>query len=367
MKLAGIGTAVPTHAIQQEDAARRAIELGTTWKHQRTLRALYLRSGVQQRHTVVMESPGAGLPPEQTFYTASSGPADRGPTTAQRMQKYEQAAGELAESASRAAICSARILPSAVTHIVTVCCSGFAAPGVDVTLIDRLNLSRDVERVHVGFMGCHGALNGLRVARGLVAATPGACVLLCAVELCSLHHQYTDDPEQLVANALFADGAAAVIVQEDSTGVPAWQLVSQASTVVPNTAEMMSWKIGDHGFAMSLSPQVPEVIRRELKPWLSKWLRQSALEIDQVRSWAIHPGGPRILSAAADALGLAPVQLTESRQILATHGNMSSPTVLFILQRVMATADSSPCVLLAFGPGLTIEAGLVRNQDAAPQ
>ncbi len=361
MTLTGAGTAVPTHTIRQEDAARIAVELGTTRKHQRTLRALYLRSGVKQRHTVVMESRGEGQPPEQTFYPASSGPTDRGPSTAQRMQKYEQEAAGLAESASRGAICSAGISASDITHIVTVCCSGFAAPGVDVALVDRLNLSRDVERVHVGFMGCHGALNGLRVARGLVAATPGACVLLCAVELCSLHHQYTDDPEQLVANALFADGAAAVVVQEGVAGGAGWQFVSQASTVLPDTSEMMSWRIGDHGFEMSLSPQVPDVIRRELKPWITRWLSRTALEVDQIRSWAIHPGGPRILSAAAEALGLTPDQLTDSRQILETHGNMSSPTVLFILQRVMASPHSSPCVLLAFGPGLTIEAALVQS------
>ena len=222
------------------------------------------------------------------------------------MRKYEAAAIGLAESACRNAMANAAATPQEITHVVTVSCSGFAAPGIDLALIDRLGLSRDVERIQVGFMGCHGALNGLRVAQGCTATRSDACVLLCAVELCSLHHQYTDNPEQLVANSLFADGAAALIGRPSVVSRQEWQLTAQASTVLPGTSDMMSWRIGDHGFEMSLSPQVPEVIHRELKLWLANWLSRQGLSIDRIRGWAIHPGGPRILSAVSDALGLAP-------------------------------------------------------------
>ncbi len=366
MTLAGLGTAVPPFAIPQDHAARVAVQLATTWKHQRSLATLYQLSGVKQRYSVVLEQLAEGMLPEQTFYPASTGPSDRGPTTAQRMRKYETAAIGLAESACQSAITNAAVAPHEITHFVTVSCSGFVAPGIDLALIDRLGLSREIERIQVGFMGCHGALNGLRVAQGCTATRSDACVLLCAVELCSLHHQYTDNSEQLVANALFADGAAALIGRPPVASRQEWRLTSQASTVLPGTSDMMSWRIGDHGFEMSLSPQVPVVIHRELKPWLANWLSRQGLSIDRIRGWAIHPGGPRILSAVSDALDLSAESLATSRKILETHGNMSSPTVLFILQQLWQSPDHSPCVMLAFGPGLTIEAALVQQAPIAP-
>lgn len=366
MTLAGLGTALPPFAIQQEHAARIAVLLATTWKHQRALPTLYQFSGVKQRYSVVLEQFADDMLPEQTFYPTATDPSDRGPTTAQRMRKYEEAAIGLAESACRNAFANAAATPQEITHVVTVSCSGFTAPGIDLSLVERLGLSREIERIHVGFMGCHGALNGLRVAQGCTATRSDACVLLCAVELCSLHHQYTDDPEQLVANALFADGAAALIARPSDGNCHEWQLTAQASTILPGTSDMMSWRIGDHGFEMSLSPRVPEVIHHELKPWLANWLSHQGLSIDRIRSWAIHPGGPRILSAVSDALGLTAESLATSRKILETHGNMSSPTVLFILQQLWRSPDNSPCVMLAFGPGLTIEAALLHQGPMAP-
>ncbi len=186
----------------------------------------------------------------------------------------------------------------------------------------------------------------------------GNKVLLCCVELCSLHHRYAADPQQVVANALFSDGAAAIIGRAD-TGAVSWRLVDQFSEVLPETSDLMAWQIGDHGFDMRLSPQVPTVIKRMLKPWLSAHLSRHALDIQNVKSWAIHPGGPRVLTACADALGLDYAILGPSQAILAEYGNMSSPTVLFILERLRAQIDTLPCVVLAFGPGLSIEAARI--------
>ena len=184
-------------------------------------------------------------------------------------------------------------------------------------------------------------------------------MLLCAVELCSLHHQYHWQPDQIVANALFADGAAALVVRAETVAQGGWRVVDQRSVVIPDSTELMHWRIGDHGFQMTLSTQVPQVICDKLQPWLAAWLDEHGLDVGSVGSWAIHPGGPRILEACAQAMGLDAARLVDSQEILAEFGNMSSPTVLFILDRLRRRDAPRPCVMLAFGPGLTIEAALL--------
>ena len=233
------------------------------------------------------------------------------------------------------------------------------APGVDIGLIETLGLRRSVSRTHIGFMGCHGALNGLRIAAALSKTITGCKVLLCCVELCSLHHQYVADPQQIVANALFSDGAAAIVGSDTDAEDRRWRLVDQFSEILPDTNEMMAWRIGDHGFDMRLSPQVPSVVKEALRPWLDAQLARHGMAIEDVRSWAIHPGGPRILTACAESLGLDDGCLEPSQRVLADYGNMSSPTVLFILDRLRGQTDHLPCIVLAFGPGLSIEAALL--------
>lgn len=356
--LSGVSTAVPQHSIAQTDAAQLAVELGVTNKYRRSLDTMYRMSGVKRRHSVLLDSSDSDST-QQSFYAPAAGPEDFGPTTATRMEKYEATATDLALEASRKAIAASGIPVSKITHLVTISCSGFAAPGVDLALIEQLGLSRDVERAHVGFMGCHGALNGLRVARGWAAADPEACVLVCAVELCSLHHQYTEHAQQLVANALFSDGACAFLVHQQEGSDSGCRLISQASHVIQETSEMMSWKIADHGFQMTLSPKVPEIIVQVLRPWMANWLGKAGLTIADIGSWAVHPGGPRILAATAESLELPFDALQHSEAILASHGNMSSPTVFFILERIRSLTPSGPTVMLGFGPGLTIEAALL--------
>ena len=296
----------------------------------------------------------------QSFYEPARSDEDCGPTTAQRMQLYERWAVHLAREAAGRALRRAAVVAEQVTHLVTVSCTGFSAPGFDLQLIEQLGLPAGVARTHVGFMGCHGAMNGLRVAKAFAESDSESRVLLCAVELCSLHQQYGWHPERIVANALFADGAAAVVGKGDSRrNTTSWRIVASGSTVLPDSGDLMSWRVGDHGFEMTLSPQVPDLIRRDVRHWLQRWLASSGLAIGDVPSWVIHPGGPRILKACAEALGLSDEQMRPSQQVLAEFGNMSSPTVLFILERLMQADAGRPCVMLAFGPGLTIEAALL--------
>jgi predicted naringenin-chalcone synthase len=353
--IAGIGTAVPPHRIAQADAAEIARPFACqTAAQERLFHEIYRRSGVETRHGVVLEESEGELAHRQAFYTHAN------PSTRDRMRKYEENAGGLAVAAATRSLEDAGTAPVPITHVVTVSCSGFHAPGFDMVLIKQLGLSPDVARTHVGFMGCHGLINGLRVAQAYVEADPSACILLCAVELCSLHHQYGWTSEQIIANALFADGAAALLVRTIGSHTDgAYRLLATGSTVIADSEAAMSWRIGDHGFAMTLGTDVPELIGRHVTPWLSDWLARKGLDIRSIGSWAIHPGGPRILATFGEAAGLDGTALGPSYRVLAEYGNMSSPTIAFILDRLRSASAPRPCVALAFGPGLTVEAALL--------
>jgi predicted naringenin-chalcone synthase len=369
-EILGLGTALPEHSIVQSEAATFATTcLAGEAESDRAatlVEALYRRSGVRSRHSVVLETSTTIVPASQTFYGESDSPDDRGPSTQDRMQRYEATASLLAVQASRKALEAAELDPQQVTHLITVSCSGFSAPGFDLALINELHLSANVARTHVGFMGCHGALNALRVARAFAAADPEAIVLICALELCTLHHQYGWDPQRIVANSLFADGSAAIVGRgfkpNRNADRPQIRLIDSGSRVLPETAHMMTWKIGNHGFEMTLSPEVPDVITRMLPQALSDFLKPHGLSIDEIPSWAIHPGGPRILKACADVARLSPQQLAPSEEVLARCGNMSSPTVLFILDDLIVQHTAWPCVMLGFGPGLNVEMALLTGE-----
>ncbi len=355
VSIAGIGTAVPPHRIAQSEAAEIARPFACkTPAQERLFHEIYRRSGVETRHGVVLDRSQGDLACRQNFYTLAS------PSTRDRMRVFEANAGPLAIAAAGRALEGTSIDRGRITHIVTVSCSGFHAPGFDIALIKELGLTADIARTHVGFMGCHGLINGLRVARAYIEADPSTCVLLCAVELCSLHHQYGWNSEQIIANALFADGAAALLLRRASgDDLGSYQIVATGSTLIPDCDDAMSWRIGDHGFTMTLSSNVPELIGRHVRPWLEGWLSRHGLAIPSVGSWAIHPGGPRILATFGESAGLARDAIEPSYRVLADYGNMSSPTVAFILDRLHNAGAARPCVALAFGPGLSVEAALL--------
>lgn len=359
LSIAGLGTAVPEHSITQEEA----VELHATLceidpDRRRTLHALYRRSGVLRRHSALLERSTGPLLERQAFFPPARDDRDPGPSTSARMEQYEVHAPALAARASSAALRAAGTRPDEVTHVVTVSCTGFMAPGVDARLIDALGLPATAQRTHVGFMGCHGALNGLRVADSVVHTDSEATVLVCSVELSTLHFAYGWNPEMMVPNALFADGAAALVGRTSARNPTAWRLASSATLLMADTAGDMSWRIGNHGFRMTLSARVPSLIEARLGEWLRAWLCDNQLSVAEIGSWAIHPGGPRILGAVERALGLDPTRTRVSREVLAGFGNMSSATVFFTLDRLRAEGAPGPCVALALGPGLVAEAAL---------
>jgi len=362
----GIGTALPPAVISQPDALRIARALAHPTDEQATwLPSIYRGAGVAARHTAlgnaVMRDMLDGSAHTSSPYLPTGAAVDHGPTTAQRMQHYAELAPPLAVQAAAAALGPSGLKGADLTHLVTVSCTGFIAPGMDLALIRALGLPATVQRTHIGYMGCHGALNGLRVAQAFSAAEREARVLLCAVELCTLHYHYGWDAQKVIANALFADGAAAVVGVSDAAVPPeVWRVAATGSCLIPDSETAMSWTIGDHGFEMSLSKTVPRLIAVHLRPWLEGWLHQHGVAVDQVGSWAVHPGGPRILDAVEESLCLPRGATDVSRAVLAQHGNMSSPTILFILDRLRAAEAPRPCVALGFGPGLMAEAILFR-------
>ena len=356
----GVGTAVPPNAISQDAAAAAAAQYGcVSPEQQRQLKAVYRLSRVKKRHSVVLESDSRSGEVRQVFFPPMRGDDDRGPTTADRMAKYEREAPALGARAATIALQNAGRQAGDVTHLVTVSCTGFSAPNFDLGLVRELGLPWTVARTHVGFMGCHGALNGLRVAGGYADSDPGACVLLCAVELCSLHYQYGWNGNLVVSNGIFADGAAA-LVGGAAPGPPGddWVLARSGSSLLEDSAELMAWRIGNHGFEITLSARVPGVIEHALGPWLDGWLASQSLTRDSIATWAVHPGGPRILESVAAATGISRDDYAISQEVLAEFGNMSSPTILFILNRLRQRAAPRPCLALGFGPGLAVEAAL---------
>jgi predicted naringenin-chalcone synthase len=359
-----VGTALPPTAVAQTDALRVAQALcGRTEEETAWLATVYAQIGIDTRHLVlgpeVVQDMREGTRHTGSPFLPAGTEDDRGPTTGQRMQHYARLAPPLALRSARVALEKSGLPAGALTHLITVSCTGFRAPGVDVALIEGLGLAPTVQRTHVGYMGCHGALNGLRVARAFTDADRGARVLLSAVELCSLHYAYGWAPHQMIANALFADGAASVVgVAAEEAPAGAWRLAATGSCLVPGSTDAMTWTIADHGFEMTLAKSVPGLIARHLRPWLEGWLAEHGVALGQVGSWAVHPGGPRILTAVEEGLALAPEALATSRAVFAAHGNMSSPTVLFILDRMRRAGAARPCVALGFGPGLMAEAAL---------
>jgi predicted naringenin-chalcone synthase len=346
-RLLAIGTAAPRGRLDAAGSLRIAGLLSPGVEPTK-LRELYEGAGVSCRGSVLIDEDA-----RQDLYT---GDAPRGPGTAARLARYYDAACALGAEAAARALARAETPCAAVTHVVTVSCTGAQSPGVDHGLIERLGLSRDVSRTHIGFMGCHGGINGLAVASSIVRAEPGAVALVACVELCSLHYHVGGSWDQQVANAIFADGAACAVVGSAGNGPV---LGAFGSRVFPGTAGLMRWSIGDHGFEMGLSVRVPGVLRRSVGAWMDEWLGLRGLSRSDIAGWAVHPGGRDILEGVRQGLGLPAESMEASRRVLAEHGNMSSGTVLWVVDSMLGAGMRGRVVAMSFGPGLSGEAVLL--------
>lgn len=362
-----MGTAVPAFRGSQADIAAfltRVAEAQPDCPPQfgRYAQFLARTSAIEHRHTVLADY-SVNDPSAFTFFPPTWA-IDPSPSTADRMAVYRTESVKLAEVAARRAIADAGLPATAITHLVLSTCTGFFAPGPDVMLMERLELGPQVQRSILGFMGCYAGLNGMRAADHIVRAEPDAVVLQVAVELCSLHFQTDADLESLVANMLFADGAAAAVYRsQPGRRELAPTVVRTASSVSNETRDQMGWAIGDHGFVMSLSDRVPRHLHDEAPRFVADLFSQSSLQAGPTNAaWAIHPGGKKILQALQKALGLETDDLQPSFDVLRDYGNMSSATILFVIDRVLRRWDprrTGSMVAMSFGPGLTMEGALL--------
>ena len=361
--LVGLATAAPRYRTPQEKIHRflaRAIEHTAPVRRQRAALRILERvnavSGIESRNCCVRDY-GCDDPAEFEFYPANWSLAPF-PTTKQRMQTFRRLSQPLVEEAARKALDQAQVKPEQVTHLVFATCTGLAQPGPDILLMQSLGMRPNVARQQLGFMGCYASLNSIQAAEQIVCAQPDAVVLHVSVETCTLHFQLGEQTDTLVANTLFADGAAAFVFAAKSPERESLATVRGAySAVEEGTLDQMSWHPGDHGFEMTLSQDVPRTLHEASPTFVAHLCDRAGYANDELRAWAIHPGGRRIVEAIAESLQLNEADTESSLGVLREHGNMSSATIGFVLEREFAKRPrgTGPLAALAFGPGLTME------------
>jgi alpha-pyrone synthase len=357
-----IGTALPKNKIAQSthhDLLQASPAIGRKQKLQ--IRKVYSRTGIDFRHSVLEEF---GRPENEENILFFPSDQERMTPVSKRMQIYEECAADLSLIAVREAISMIKDFDvSRITHLVTFSCTGMYAPGLDIQLVERLGLNKNVERTCINFMGCYAAINAMKSAYYIAKSTPDAVVLIVGLELCTLHYQKNETQDQIVANAIFADGTAAAIISSDHFETiddsPSFSLQNFYAEFESSGKDEMAWRIGDSGFDLMLSAYVPDLIEKNINEMMQKIFRRAGITQDDIDFYALHPGGISILEACEKALGISKEQNKLSYSILKDCGNMSSVTILFVLREYMkqlTKADKGKKLLAyAFGPGLTME------------
>jgi predicted naringenin-chalcone synthase len=339
-----IGTAVPKNRYTQDEILAELQNIG--FAQDRRARIIFGRAGVKARHTVVNSS----------YYAAHK-------STQVRNELYMREAVPLGEEAICHALDSVGVPPEAVDELLVVSCTGFDIPGLDLQLAGRLGMRHDLRRTCVLGMGCYGAFPALLRAQQAVTNQRDRKVLVLALELCSLHFQIDDTAENIVSAALFADGASAALISSDPTSQAAPRIIDSATYCDYKTLDHMAFHVTDQGFHMRLSSYVPDLLASNIEEFVKSFLAQNGLLREDVQHWGIHPGGSKILDYVQDRLELTSEQMAPSRAVLRDYGNMSSATILFVLDALQQVNRPHPGdygMLLGFGPGLTSEAILLR-------
>ena len=353
-----IGTALPPFKTEQSKIADFMVrQLDLDNNEERKLRVLYRASGITHRYSVLQDF-SEHLNGHSFFKEEAAFPSAK-----PRMNVYQTHALDLAYQAVNSAIQESSMAVESFTHLITVSCTGMYAPGLDIELIEKLHLQTDIQRTSINFMGCYEAFNAMKTATHIVNSQPDANVLVVCVELCSIHLQQKKDDENLLANAIFGDGAAALVIN-GSRGTKSLELQQFYSDLALAGKEEMGWYIGDFGFEMKLSTKVPDVIREGILELTQRLLSKIQLELSDIDFYAIHPGGKRILEVIEEQLSITKEQNAAAREILKDYGNMSSPTVLFVMksifEKVEKVDDQKQLLSFAFGPGLTLESAVLK-------
>ncbi len=360
-----IGTALPAARLEQSETRDLfASQPGIDRLSARLIGAAFDQSSISNRYSVIGSADGLST----TFADAQG--RILSPTTGERNAVYRREAPPLFAAAGRDALERSGYGADTVTHLITASCTGFFAPGPDYLLVKELGIAPTVERYHIGFMGCAAAFPALRAATRICKAQPGSVVLVACAELCSIHIRSSHDPEQIVASAVFGDGAAAAIVSSapPKADGPVLEVGDFTTSITSEGEQDMDWTIGDQGFEMRLTAEVPRIIGREIAGVVELMLSAGSDPLTDVDGWAVHPGGRSVLDRVQSGLGLLDEAMNHSRAVLRDYGNMSSATILFILQRILndeSLGTDARVAGLCFGPGLTVETAIFTRRASA--
>ena len=356
-KIISIGTAVPAYRHRQEDILHFMQQVyALDEKERRKIKFLYHQSGIESRYSVIPDySRAAG---EWKFYPNSEN-LEPFPSLELRMAWYHKYAAALSVDAIRQCI-DGHIASGAITHLITVSCTGMSAPGLDLQVAELLDLPRNIYRTSVNFMGCYAAIHAMKMADAICKTDPRAHVLLVCTELCTLHFQKEPTADNIASGLLFADGAAAALITHNGHAQRGWHMDSFYAEIVARGKKDMAWELSGNGFLMTLSSYIPDLIAEDFEALAGRALQEAGVAKDSITHWCIHPGGKRILEVIEKAMQLPADGLKHCYDILSAFGNMSSATILFVLKEIMqerqsATGNRAEVFGAAFGPGLTME------------
>ena len=339
-----IETSVPEHCLDQIEIGRDMERFAKDRKEKKYIKSIYEDSGIKKRYSVLSKF--------NDFLSLKS--------TKERNDLYIKESKTLITKLIEKTFKNSKNLkPQDITHIITVTCTGFYTPGIDLQIINEFSIPQNVERYHLGFMGCFGAFPAIKMANQLCQIHKDANVLVICLELCTIHFQLKSDLDTLLANSLFADGAAAAIVSNTKDAMSKSININKMSNhIISQGQDDMAWSIGDNGFDMVLSKYVSKIIGKNIQKVVSEDLKNFNLEFSQINSWAIHPGGKTVLENVKNAINISDERMIESKDILYNYGNMSSASILFVLEAIFKKnpiEEKKEIFALAFGPGLTVE------------
>lgn len=350
----GIGVAVPGQSISQSETESVFAPAISNPRTADLFRRVARLTGIQRRYLAALDYVGDGI---ATPLYQSSTVQPCGPGMGDRTAVFLEAAFPLVKE-SLSAFTHEQL--ARVDTLVTVTCTHAASPGLEQPVFGCTPVPHSAQRWNLGFMGCSAGLAALRLVRHADASSARQSLLL-ACELSSLHFQYTQKLDQLTANLLFADGCAGVLLSSKRSRV---RVVDCACHTLPAAANQMVWFAGDHGLQLTLSNELPDTLALHIGPAIQSFLARSQKSLDQIDHWVVHPGGPQILDSMEKTMNLPSDALRWSRDVLRRYGNMSSPTVFFILRELIQAHQAGVVLMAAFGPGLTIEFALLEISDA---
>lgn len=353
-QIKSIGLASPGKPIQQNLICSFMQKAhGLNAEESRKLAFVYRKSGIAQRYSALEDFKFSDA--QEFGFFPKNDLLEPFPTTESRMEVFRKVAPQLASEAIEKCLKKSSLEPKQITHLILVSCTGMYAPGVEMDIIERMGFAVNVERYAIHFMGCYAAFNGIKMADRICQSEPSAKVLVLSVELCTIHFQKEYNEDNVLANALFGDGAAAVLIEQGEQGL---QIEGYESNIIPDGAKDMAWSIGNFGFQMKLSKYIPGLLEKGIEQF--KEGMEKKFGLSGIKHFAIHPGGKQILNKVEAAFKIEERQNQHSHQVLKDFGNMSSVTILFVLEAILRDAKIHGKVLaMGFGPGLTLESLLI--------